>query len=321
MHPFLALLLSNAFSARLSKMDIPALAQEVPMPRLYRRQFLRKAASASAAAWLAPKVLAARLAAPQAGQRVLATDTVTLGRTGIQTSRLAMGTGTVGSGHHSNQTALGLGGLSRLLQNGYDNGLRFFDTADSYGSHPHVADALKHVDRSKVTILTKSWARSGPEMRADLDRFRRELNTDHLDIVLMHCVTEGDWTSRYRSAMDALSEAKEKGIIRAHGCSCHSLEALRAAAKSEWVEVDLVRINPIGSHMDADPATVVGVIREMRAAGKGIVGMKILGQGDLRERQNEAIRYALGLGALDAFTIGAESIAEQKNLIERIASA
>lgn len=287
------------------------------MPRLYRRQFLQKAASASAAAWLAPGVLAARLAA---GQRVLATDIVTLGRTGIQTSRLAMGTGTVGSGHHSNQTALGLGGLSRLLQNGYDNGLRFFDTADSYGSHPHVADALKHVDRSKVTILTKSWARTGPEMRADLDRFRRELNTDHLDIVLMHCVTEADWTTRYRSAMDALSEAKEKGIIRAHGCSCHSVEALRTAAKSEWVEVDLVRINPIGSHMDADPATVRGVIREMRAAGKGIVGMKILGQGDLRERQNEAIRYALGLGALDAFTIGAESIAEQKDLIERIAS-
>ena len=291
------------------------------MPGFCRRQFLQKAASASAAAWLAPRMLAARLAALPVGQKVAATDTVTLGRTGIQTSRLAMGTGTVGSGHHSNQTALGLEGLSRLLQSGYDNGLRFFDTADSYGSHPHVAEALKHIDRSQVTILTKSWARSGPEMRADLDRFRRELNTDHLDVVLMHCLTEGDWTTRYRSAMDALSEAKTKGIIRAHGCSCHSIEALRAAAKSEWVEVDLVRINPIGSHMDADPETVGSVIREMRAAGKGIVGMKILGQGDLRDRQNEAIRYALGLGTLDAFTIGAESIAEQKDLIRRIASA
>ena len=291
------------------------------MPGFCRRQFLQKAASASAAAWLAPPMLAARLAALPVGQKVAATDTITLGRTGIQTSRLAMGTGTVGSGHHSNQTALGLGGLSRLLQTGYDSGLRFFDTADSYGSHPHVADALKHVDRSQVTILTKSWARSGPEMRADLDRFRRELNTDHLDVVLMHCLTEGDWTTRYRSAMDVLSEAKEKRIIRAHGCSCHSIEALRAAAKSEWVEVDLVRINPIASHMDADPETVVSVIREMRAAGKGIVGMKILGQGELRDRQSEAIRYALGLGTLDAFTIGAESIAEQKDLIRRIASA
>jgi aryl-alcohol dehydrogenase-like predicted oxidoreductase len=291
------------------------------MPGFCRRQFLQKAASASAAAWLAPPMLAARLAALPVGQKVAATDTITLGRTGIQTSRLAMGTGTVGSGHHSNQTALGLDGLSRLLQAGYDSGLHFFDTADSYGSHPHVADALKHVDRSQVTILTKSWARSGPEMRADLDRFRRELNTDHLDVVLMHCLTEGDWPTRYRSAMDVLSEAKEQRIIRAHGCSCHSIEALRAAAKSEWVEVDLVRINPIASHMDADPETVVSVIREMRAAGKGIVGMKILGQGELRDRQSEAIRYALGLGTLDAFTIGAESIAEQKDLIRRIASA
>jgi 1-deoxyxylulose-5-phosphate synthase len=292
------------------------------MPRFCRREFLQRSASMAAAGWLAPTTLATRLASlPASNQKFSATDKVTLGHTGIQTSRLAMGTGTVGYGHHSNQTALGVDGLSHLLQNGYDNGLRFFDVADSYGSHPHAADALKHVDRSKVTILTKSWARSGPEMRADLDRFRRELGTDHLDIVLMHCVTEGDWTTRYRSAMDALSEAKEKGVIRAHGCSCHSIDALRAAAKSPWVEVDLVRMNPIGSHMDADPETVGSVIREMRAAGKGIVGMKILGQGDLRSKQDEAIRYALGLGTLDAFTIGAESIPEQMDLIRRVAAA
>jgi 1-deoxyxylulose-5-phosphate synthase len=292
------------------------------MPRFCRREFLQRSASMAAAGWLAPKALATRLASlPASNQKFSATDTVTLGHTGIQTSRLAMGTGTVGFGHHSNQTALGVDGLSHLLQNGYDNGLRFFDVADSYGSHPHAADALKHVDRSKVTILTKSWARSGPEMRADLDRFRRELGTDHLDIVLMHCVTEADWTTRYRSAMDALSEAKEKGVIRAHGCSCHSIDALRAAAKSPWVEIDLVRMNPIGSHMDADPETVGSVIGEMRAAGKGIVGMKILGQGDLRSKQDEAIRYALGLGTLDAFTIGAESISEQMDLIRRVAAA
>jgi aryl-alcohol dehydrogenase-like predicted oxidoreductase len=292
------------------------------MARFCRREFLQRSASIAAAGWLAPKTLEHRLASlPPTDEKFSATDTVTLGRTGIQTSRLAMGTGTVGSGHHSNQTALGLVGLSRLLQNGYDNGLRFFDAADSYGSHPHVADALKHLDRSKVTVLTKSWARSGPEMRADLDRFRRELNTDYLDIVLMHCVTEADWTAQFRSAMEALSDAKQKGVIRAHGCSCHSIEALRAGAKSPWVEVDLVRINPIGSHMDADPETVVSVIREMRAAGKGIVGMKILGQGDMRNRQNEALRYALGLGVLDAFTIGAESISEQTDLIHRVAAA
>ena len=115
-----------------------------------------------------------------------------------------------------------------------------------------------------------------------------------------------------------LEEAKEKGVIRAHGCSCHSIEALRAAAKSSWVEVDSVRINPIGSHMDDSPETVLSVLRQMRAAGKGIVGMKILGQGDLRERQDEALKYALSLGLLDAFTIGAESKAQQEDLIRRI---
>ena len=291
------------------------------MAGICRRQFLRRSAWLAACTWL-NSTLAARLAAlPATIARVSAADTVTLGNTGIQTSRLAMGTGTIGYAHHSNQTALGLHGLSRLLQNGYDNGLRFFDTADAYGSHPHVADALQHVDRSQVTILTKSWSRTAPEMRADLDRYRRELRTDRLDIVLIHCVTESDWTTRYRPVMDVLSEAKEKGIVRAHGCSCHSIEALRAAAKSPWVEVDLVRINPIGSHMDTDPETVVSVIREMRASGKAIVGMKLLGQGDLGHKQDEAIRYALGLGVLDAFTIGAESTQEQMDLIRRISAA
>ena len=287
-----------------------------------RREFLRNGACGVGAAWLGSPGFAARMAAwPRLDRKFTAADTVTIGKTGIQTSRLAMGTGTVGSGHHSHQTDLGVAGLSALLLNGHDNGLRFFDAADSYGSHPHVAEALKHVPRDKVTVLSKTWARDPATARADLDRFRKELGTEYLDICLMHCVTEGDWTARYQGVMDVLSEAKEKGVIRAHGCSCHSIEALRAAARSPWVEVDLVRINPIGSHMDADPETVVSVIREMKAAGKGIIGMKILGQGDMRGRQDEAIKYALSLGLLDAFTIGAESKAEQEDLMRRIEKA
>jgi aryl-alcohol dehydrogenase-like predicted oxidoreductase len=285
-----------------------------------RRQFIIGATCGVGAAWIGSRSWTAN-ALPALPRKFTAADTVTLGKTGITTSRLAMGTGTVGSGHHSHQTALGVKGLSDLLLNGHDNGLRFFDAADAYGSHPHVAEALKHIPRDKVTVLTKTWARDPAEARADLDRFRKELGTDYLDICLMHCLTEGDWTERYRGVMDVFSEAKEKGIIRAHGCSCHSIEALRAAAKSPWVEVDLVRINPIASHMDADPDTVVSVLREMKAAGKGIVGMKILGQGDLRGRQDDALKYALSLGLLDAFTIGAESRAEQEDLVRRIAAA
>jgi 1-deoxyxylulose-5-phosphate synthase len=286
-----------------------------------RREFLVRSASGLGAAWLSSSSILNAIATQTLPTKFSASDTVTLGSTGIKTSRLAMGTGTVGSGGHSHQTALGVKGLSDLLLSGYDHGLRFFDSADSYGSHAHVAEALKHLPRDKVTVLTKSWARDAAAMRADLDRFRRELGTDYLDVCLMHCVTETDWTDRYKGAMDVLSEAKQKGIIRAHGCSCHTIEALRAAAKSPWVEIDLARINPVGAYMDADPATVVSVLKEMKTAGKAVVGMKILGQGTLRNRQDEGIKFALSLGILDAFTIGAESKQEQEDLIRRIATA
>lgn len=290
---------------------------------MLRRDFLHRSSRAAAGALMASHSWCRRLAAiPPLTQKFAASDTVALGNTGIKTSRLAMGTGTVGSGHHSHQTALGVEGLARLLLNGYnENGLRFFDAADSYGSHPHVAEALKHVDRGKVTVLTKSWARDASEMRSDLERFRRELGIEQIDIFLMHCMTEGDWTSRYRPVMDVLEEAKQKKIIRAHGCSCHSIDALRAAAKSPWVDVDLARLNPVGAVMDADPDTVVSVLREMKAAGKAVLGMKILGQGALRDRQDEALRFALSLNLLDAFTIGAESVSEQNDLVRRIAAA
>jgi 1-deoxyxylulose-5-phosphate synthase len=290
-----------------------------------RREFLVNTARGLVSAWVASQVSGDNAAwadnQQPLPQKFNAHDTVTLGATGIRTSRLAMGTGTHGFAKSSDQVRLGMAPLTALLLNGYENGLRFFDTADSYGSHPYVASAIKQLPRDKVVVMTKSDTRDPERMKADLDRYRRELGTDYIDIVLMHCMMEGDWTTRYRGTMDALSEAKEKGILRAHGCSCHTLEALRAAAASPWVEVDLVRMNPVGAYMDSDPETVAGVIKEMRASGKGIVGMKILGQGKLRHRQSEALHYALSLGLLDAFTIGAASQDEQMDLIGRIAAA
>jgi len=170
-------------------------------------------------------------------------------------------------------------------------------------------------------VMTKCDDRDPQEAKASIDRYLRELGTDYIDICLMHCLTEGDWTTRYRGVMDVFEQAKEQGKIRAHGVSCHSIEALRAAAKSPWVEVDLVRLNPVGAHMDAEPETVISVVKEMKAQGKGIIGMKILGQGAMRTRQDEAIRFALDSGVLDAFTIGAENRSEQQDLIRRVAAA
>jgi 1-deoxyxylulose-5-phosphate synthase len=284
-----------------------------------RRKFIAGTAAGLGAAWFSPRGVADLIDAPARAGKAEAQDTVVLGKTGIRTSRLAMGTGTIGSGGSSNQTRTG--SLTRLLRTGYDRGLIFFDTADSYGSHPEVAEAVSRLPREKVVIMTKCDERDPKKAKADIDRYRRELKTDYIDILLMHCVTEGDWTTRYRGVMDVFEEAKQKGEIRTHGCSCHTIEALRAAARSPWVEVDLVRLNPVGAHMDADPQTVIGVIKEMRAQGKGIIGMKILGQGAMRTRQDEAIRFALGTGVLDAFTIGAESENEQADLMRRIAAA
>ena len=291
---------------------------------MLRRDFIGRSARTLGAAFLAnnPIARAALIDPEPLSKKFTAQDQIVLGHTGIRTSRLAIGTGTIGYAGASNQTRLGTSPLTRLLLDGYNNnGLRFFDSADSYGSHPYVAAALKQLPRDKITVLTKTDTRDPAGVRADLERFRRELGIEQIDIVLIHCVTEGDWTTRYRGVMDVLSEAKEKGVIRAHGVSCHTLPALRAAAASPWVEIDLVRLNPIGSYMDAKPETVVGVIQQMRAQGKGIVGMKILGQGDLRSKPSEAVRYALSTGVLDAFTIGAESQKEQNDLIQRVAAA
>jgi 1-deoxyxylulose-5-phosphate synthase len=252
----------------------------------------------------------------------LATDRVLLGPKKVSLSRLALGTGTNGSGGSSNQTKkLGVRGVADMFKAAYDNGLTFWDSADQYGSHPHLRAALKGVPRDKITILTKTHARTADEMKADLDRFRKEIGTDYLDIVLLHCMMDSRWNEQRRGAMDALVEAQAKGIIRTKGVSCHTIEALRTAANEPWVEVDLARINPAGVAMDADPNTVLAVLRDMKKKGKGVIGMKILGAGKLRGRADECLQYALSLDCVDCFTIGAESSSEMVDLTKKIATA
>ena len=250
------------------------------------------------------------------------TDRVKLGPMGIEVSRLAQGSGTNGAGGSSNQTRkLGTQGLADLFKAAYDNGVTFWDSADQYGTHPHVKLALKGVPREKVVILTKTHASTADEMRADLDRFRRELGTDYVDIMLLHCMLDADWNKKKRGAMDVLMEAREKKIVRTHGVSCHTLEALKTAAAEPWVQVDLARINPAQVAMDADPNTVLRVLRGMKRQGKGVIGMKILGAGKLRNRVDESLQYALAQDVVDCFTIGAENQQEQRDLINRIPAA
>lgn len=251
-----------------------------------------------------------------------ATDKVLLGPMKVPLTRLALGTGTNGSGGSSNQTKkMGVKGLGEMFKAAFDQGLTFWDSADQYGTHPHLKEALRSVPREKITILTKTHANTYQEAKADIDRFRREIGADQLDIVLLHCMLDGAWNQKKRGAMDYLTEAREKGILKTHGVSCHTLDALKTAAAEPWVQVDLARINPAGVAMDAPPATVLPVLREMKAKGKGIIGMKILGAGKLRGKADECLQYALALDCVDCFTIGAESRQEMEDLLAKIPAA
>ncbi len=237
-------------------------------------------------------------------------EIVALGETGLQVSRLSIGTGSNGWNGRSNQTDLGLEGLRDLLLFSHEKGVTFWDSADQYGSHPHVKAALKELPRESITITTKTVSRARETVEADVKRFLKEIGSDYVDIVLLHCLTQVDWPQRYPETMEALVRCKEQGLIRAHGVSCHDFGAFQTSATTEWVDVVLARINHAGVHMDASPADVIRTMQQMAFAGKGIYGMKVLGQGKLATeapRQREAIEFVMRLSCVHAMTIGMTS--------------
>jgi aryl-alcohol dehydrogenase-like predicted oxidoreductase len=243
---------------------------------------------------------------------------VNLGQTGLRVSRLAIGTGTNGWNGRSDQTALGRKGLVDLLRFAYDQGVRFWDSADQYGSHPHIKEALKDLDRDSVVITTKTVSRTRESVENDVKRFLKEIGSDYVDIVLLHCLTDVNWPTRHPGAMEALTRCKEQGLIRAHGVSCHDFGAFQTAAMTKWVDVVLARINYAGVIMDSSPADVIRTMEQMAAFGKGIYGMKVLGQGKLAKENGprEAIKFVMGLSCVHAMTIGMTS---QSQVMENVA--
>jgi aryl-alcohol dehydrogenase-like predicted oxidoreductase len=279
-----------------------------------RRKFLGQTAVLGAAAAFPLNAFAAETTVRRAS------DVIELGPAKIKVSRMAVGTGTYGAGNSSNQLrALGVDGVANMLKSAYDKGIFLWDTADAYGTHPAIKAALKTVPRDKVTIITKTDAWSADKTKADIDRFLQELGTDYIDILLLHTRESPSWDVEDKGSMDVMAEAKQKKILRSVGMSCHSVEAMKVAAKHPWLDVCMVRINPAGERMDADPETVLPVLATMKANGKGIIGIKVLGEGSLVEdRHNEALRYALTKNAVHCFSLGCESFAEVADNISRI---
>ncbi len=251
-------------------------------------------------------------------------DTVKLGKTGLLVPRLALGTGTHGGNQSSDMTRMGLDNWVKIARYAHERGATFYDAADLYGSHQNVREILKEVPREKSTLLSKIWTR--PEKWNQdspvktIDRFRSETGSDYFDILLLHCMTNDKWKEEKKPYIEALSEAKQKGIVKSIGLSCHSFEALKIAADDPWVDVILARINPEGVIMDASPEEVMAVLKKAHDSGKGIIGMKIFGEGKFTDesRREKSLQYAIGSKNIDCMTIGMTSINQVDENINRI---
>ena len=292
-------------------------------PPLNRREFIAQATGAAALAAMASTAMADMVRSKNCLPKS-PTERVTLGKSGVQVSLVGMGTGSVGSGQASNQTRLGVQGFTKVVRHALDQGICFFDVADQYGSHTYLREALKGVPREQYVIQTKTHATNVPDARSHLERYRMELGVDYIDILLLHCMAKEGWPAENQGAMEYLMQAKQDKIIRAHGTSCHGMDPLRTAAKTPFVEINLARINPEGLIMDdRKPDEVASVLEEMHNAGKGIVGMKILGEGRITtpERKDASLRYVLGLGTVNAFIIGFEGTEQVDDLLKRTTDA
>ena len=290
------------------------------MANLSRRHFLR---TGLAAAGLG--LMPSAIAQPKRS----ATDWVTLGNSGVKVTRLGMGTGT-NSGQV--QLALGQKELTRVIRYAYERGVRFFDTADSYGDgkmQAMVSEALKGLDRDTYTVQTKMKIGPARDPWKEIDRFRKEWNTDYFDSFLLHCARSANWTDELKKSMDALNDAKDKQLIRSKCASVHGLKPLHAMANSQWMDVALLRVNHDGTHMDNENDDwnekgnvdhCVEHIRQIHNAGAGVIGMKLIGNGDFTDPavRDASIKFVMDLDCVDAIVIGFKNTQEIDEAIDRM---
>jgi len=292
------------------------------MKQISRRHFIQAGliGAAAVSTGLANTAFAGSKIAPRI-------DKVKLGRNGLVVPRLALGTGTHGGNQSSDMTRMGVDNWVKIARYASERGMTFYDAADLYGSHQNVKEILKVVPREKATLLSKIWTKQQPwNMDAPdktVDRFRKETGSDYFDILLLHCMTNGSWQEEKKPYVEALSVAKQKGIIKNVGVSCHNFEALKIAVDDPWVDVILARINPEGVIMDASAEEVMAVLKKAHDSGKGIIGMKIFGEGKFvdESRRENSLKYAIGSKNIDCMTIGmttTEQIDENINRIMRI---
>jgi predicted aldo/keto reductase-like oxidoreductase len=291
------------------------------MAQFTRRDFLRTGLAASVLSTTGAGALAKRT-------KRSATDWVTLGKSKVKVTRLAFGTGTMSG---KLQRDLGQDEFTRLVRYAYDRGIRFFETAESYHGMPEMlAIALKGLPRDSYRLMTKYSTPASGDPAPKIDQFRRQLNTEYVDILLLHCLRPPTWATDYESLQDGFSLAQQKGIIAAHGASIHGLPALRTIPGNQWLQVAMIRMNHNGTKMDTpemrdvnQPGNVEEVVahtRKVHAQGMGVISMKLCGEGRFTaaEDRDAAMKFAMNLGCVDSVTIGFKNTAEVDEAIERM---
>lgn len=256
-----------------------------------------------------------------------ASDWVTLGKSGVKVTRLAFGTGTM-SGR--TQRELGQDQFTRLVRHAYDNGIRFFETAESYGEmHKMLGVALKGIPRDSYRLMSKVTTREGVDPQAKIDELRKLANTDYFDVMLLHYQHVATWPTDTVRWQDGILEAKLKKAVVGHGASVHGLPALRKFPENKWLEIAMIRMNHNGTKMDAeayntrdagDVGEVVTHTKQVRSEGMGVISMKLIGEGAFttREDRKAAMRFAFNNAGVDSVTVGYKNTAEIDEAIENL---
>jgi len=289
------------------------------MAHFSRRDFLKTG--------LAAGVVAGTGRLPLRAARGTATDWVTLGKSGVKVTRLAFGTGTL-SGRV--QRDLGQDGFTRLVRYAYDRGIRFFETAESYGEmHKMLGVALKGIPRDSYRLMTKVTTREGVNPQEKIDELRKLANTDYFDVLLMHYQHVATWPADTVRWQDGILEAKAKKAVVGHGASVHGLPALRQFPGNKWLEIAMIRMNHNGTKMDAEDFNtsglgnvneVVGHTKHVHSEGMGVISMKLAGEGTFKTREDRqaAMKFAFNQAGVDCVTVGYKNTGEIDEAIENL---
>ncbi len=288
------------------------------MPYQSRREFLKIGLAAGA--------LAVSGSLPLRAEHETATDWVTLGKSGVKVTRLAFGTGSF-SGQV--QRDLGQDGFTRLVRYAYDRGIRFFETAESYGDmHRMLGVALKGIPRDGYRLMSKMTTREGVNPQAKIDELRKLANTEYFDVMLLHWQHTATWPTDTRRWQDGILESESKKAVVSHGASVHGLPALRQVPGNKWLDVAMIRVNHKGIRMDAEDyntnglgniSEVVTRVKEVRKEGMGVISMKLVGEGMFnREDRKTAMKFAFKNAGVDCVTVGYKSTAEIDEAIENV---